>query len=263
LTTDDRLKLLSFTGSPRVGWALKARAGRKRVALELGGNAACIVDETVDPARVIERIAAGGFSQAGQSCISVQRVLVHRSIYDAVRDGVAQGAEKINLRRDRDDESAILGPVIDETSAERIESWLADAVAAGARVIVGGRRAGAWVEPTVVEGTPHDARLWSDEVFGPVVVFEPFDEFEEALAVADDSAWGLQAGVFTERIDRALRALERLEIGGVIVNDIPSTRLDSMPYGGVKGSGLGREGPRWAIEDMTETRVMVVSRRSS
>ncbi|RMH29170.1 MAG: aldehyde dehydrogenase family protein [Planctomycetota bacterium] len=260
-TTDDRLRLLSFTGSPKVGWELKSRAGRKRVVLELGGNAACIVDETADTDRAIERIAFGAFYQAGQSCISVQRVFAHESVYGRIRDGVVERARAISGRRGRDDESAILGPVIDAAAAERIVSWLDEAVAAGARVLTGGGRDGAWVEPTVVERAPRDVRLSCEEVFGPVVLLAPFDEFGAALAAADDSAWGLQAGVFTARLDRALQALDRLEVGGVIVNDIPSTRADAMPYGGVKGSGLGREGPRWAIRDMTEKRLLVINRR--
>ena len=257
---DDRLSLLSFTGSPVVGWALRARAGRKRVVLELGGNAACIVDEGARVDHVAERIAAGAFAQAGQSCISVQRVLAHESVYAPLRDGLIERAKEMDAVRGAHDESALLGPLIDERSALRVQEWVGEAVDAGARVIVGGAREGAWFTPTILENTPRTARVSRQEVFGPVMTIEPFEDFDEAISIADDSEWGLQAGVFTDRLDRAWRAFDRLEVGGVIVNDIPTARSDAAPYGGVKGSGVGREGPRYAIRDMTELRLMVLTR---
>lgn len=256
---DDRLKLLSFTGSPEVGWKLKGAAGRKRVVLELGGNAPCIVDEGTDLERVIDRIAHGSFYQAGQSCISVQRILAHESVYATLRDGLVDAAKRIGERRDPQDEKAILGPLIEESAAERVEQWLREATEAGARALCGGRRDGVWIEPTILENTPHDVRASCQEIFGPVATIEPFTDFEEALRIANDSEWGLQAGVFTTRNDRMMRAFETLEFGGVVINDIPSSRVDSMPYGGVKGSGIGREGPRYAVEDMTELRLLLLS----
>lgn len=259
-TEDDRPALLSFTGSPKVGWKLKTKAGRKRVVLELGGNAACIVDEGAAVDFAVERIAHGAFAYAGQSCISVQRVFAHSSVYESVRDGLVARAGNIDKQRDPDDESTLLGPVIDAAAAERIDSWIREAVAAGARVLTGGERDGVWVSPTVLENTPHDVKVSCQEVFGPVVTVEPFDDFDGALERADASEWGLQAGVFTPSLERAERAFDRLEVGAVVVNDVPTVRLDAAPYGGVKGSGLGREGPRWAIEDMTEIRAMLTRR---
>ena len=259
-TEDDRPALLSFTGSPKVGWELKNKAGRKRVVLELGGNAACIVDEGAAADFAVERIAYGAFAYAGQSCISVQRVFAHRSVYESVRDGLVARAKKFDEQRDPHDESTLFGPVIDTDAAERIETWISEAVAAGARVLTGGSREGAWVSPTVLENTPHDVNVSCNEVFGPVVTIEPFEDFDDAIERADASEWGLQAGVFTPSVDRAELAFARLEVGAVVINDVPTVRLDAAPYGGVKGSGLGREGPRWAIEDMTEIRAMLTRR---
>lgn len=256
---DDRLKLLSFTGSPGVGWRLKSAAGRKRVVLELGGNAACVVDAGVDLSRAAERIVYGGFYGAGQSCISVQRVIAHQSIYAELCDRLVAGAEALTAR-DPFDEASILGPLIGEKEAVRVEQWVAQAVDAGAVALTGGVRSGAWFEPTIVKNTPHSASLSCEEVFGPVITIEPFDTFEDALRIANDSEYGLQAGIFTPSIDRAFRAFDSLEVGGVVINDIPTTRLDAMPYGGVKKSGFGREGPRYAVEDMTELRLMLLRR---
>lgn len=256
-TTDPRLKLLSFTGSPTVGWALKAQAGRKKVTLELGGNAAAIVDETWDLDDAVARLVIGAYYQSGQSCISVQRILAHRSIYGELRRKLI--AAVAGLRHgDPHDEATFVGPMIDEREALRVETWVDESIAAGGQALVGGKRGGAVYEATLLEGVPHDCRVWKDEVFGPVAVLEAYDDFDAALATVNDSEWGLQAGVFTRDLYRARRAFRELDVGGVVIGDVPSWRVDHMPYGGVKGSGLGREGIRWAIEDMSEVRLLVV-----
>jgi len=257
LTTDDRLKLLSFTGSGEVGWALKAKAGKKKVVLELGGNAACIVDEGADLATVVPRLTFGAFYQSGQSCISVQRIFAHRSLYASLRTQLvaAAGAQKLGDPRD---EATDLGPLISEKEAARVEQWVAQAVAAGATLLCGGQRDGVMMAATLLEGVPAGLPLVEEEVFGPVAILEPFDDFEAALAQVNASRFGLQAGVFTHDLRRAYRAWDMLEVGGVVINDVPSWRVDHMPYGGVKDSGLGREGVRFAIEDMTEIRMLVL-----
>lgn len=256
-TTDPRLKLLSFTGSDVVGKQLNDRAGMKRVVLELGGNAGCIVDETADLDDCVDRIVFGGYYQSGQSCVSVQRVLAHASIYDLLVERLTSsvGALKSGNPRDRD---VFIGPMIDEPAARRVEEWIEEAVARGARVLVGGRREGSMVEATLVEDVPRDAKLCREEVFGPVVVLSRFEDYEAALDDVNDSRFGLQAGVFTHDLRRAHRAWDRLDVGGVLINEVPSFRVDHMPYGGVKDSGIGREGIRSAIEHMTEVRLLVV-----
>ena len=258
LVTDARIALLSFTGG-LVGWDLKARAGRKKVVLELGGNAACIVDS--DPGRpldeVVARLVSGAYYQSGQSCIGVQRILVHRDRYDALKTALAAAVATLRMGDPRD-ESVFIGPMIDEAAAKRVEDWIAAAVTGGARVLAGGRRDGAMLPATLLEGVPHGADLWRREAFGPVAAIEPFDDFEDALARANDSEFGLQAGVFTGDLAHAMRAWDALEVGGVVVGDIPSFRVDNMPYGGVKASGFGREGVRYAIADMTEPRLLVL-----
>jgi acyl-CoA reductase-like NAD-dependent aldehyde dehydrogenase len=258
LVEDERIALLSFTGG-LVGWDLKARAGRKKVTLELGGNAACIVD--ADPGlpldAVVERLVSGAYYQSGQSCISVQRIFAHAGVHDALRAKLQSAVAALRMG-DPHDEDVFIGPVIDEAAAERIERWIADAVAAGARVLAGGPRRGTLVPATLLERVPHDADLYRKEAFGPVACIEPFDDFDDALARVNDSDFGLQAGVFTGALAHAMRAWDGLEVGGVIVGDIPSFRVDNMPYGGVKGSGSGREGIRAAIADMTEPRLLVI-----
>jgi len=259
LVDDDRLKLLSFTGST-VGWDLKARAGKKKVVLELGGNAACIVDETVAGKHLddaVDRMILGAFYQSGQSCIGVQRVLLHASIYDAFKEKFVAAAKKLKAGDPRD-EGTFVGPMISEGAAKRVESWVHEAVDGGAAVLCGGQRDGAMIPATVVENVPRDAKLSCQEVFGPVAVLRRFSDFDEALRLADDSDFGLQTGVFTRDLYRAQQAWDELEVGGVIVGDVPSWRVDHMPYGGVKDSGLGREGLAWAIEDMTEVKLLVV-----
>jgi acyl-CoA reductase-like NAD-dependent aldehyde dehydrogenase len=258
-TTDDRLKLLSFTGSPEVGWDLKARAGKKKVVLELGGNAACIVDRDADLAVVTDRIIHGAFYQSGQSCISVQRILAHHEVYDQVRELLREKAARLESG-DPLDEQTFLGPLITEGDAIRLEKWVERAVERGASVLVGGTRRGVFYDATIVENVPADAELSCKEAFGPVATLQPFTSFRDALHVVNDSVYGLQAGVFTRDIHHAFAAFEELEVGGVVVNDVPSMRVDTMPYGGVKDSGLGREGVRFAMEDMTEIRLMVMRR---
>ncbi len=259
---DDRLKLLSFTGSGKVGWDLKARAGRKKVVLELGGNAACVVDADQKDRLdfVVERIVFGGYYQSGQSCISVQRVLVHESLYDAVRERLVAKVSGLVAGNPRD-ETTFLGPMIDEAAAARLEGWIESARARGAKVLCGGGRTRATIQAAVLENVPRDEPLWAQEAFGPVTVLERFSDYEDALVTVNDSRYGLQAGVFTDSLSHATRAWDELEVGGVVVGDVPSFRVDNMPYGGVKGSGLGREGIRWAIEDMTEPRLLVIRDR--
>ncbi len=256
-TTDERLKLLSFTGSPEVGWALKARAGKKPVVLELGGNAACVVDADADLGDALDRIVFGAFYQSGQSCISVQRILVHESRYDEFRERFGTRVEALVMGDPRD-EATFIGPMIDEQEARRLEGWIHEACASGATLLCGGRRDGAMLEATVLEGVPPSSALACKEAFGPVAVLEPFADFDDALARVNDSVFGLQAGIFTRDIGRALRAWDVLHVGGVVIGDVPSWRVDNMPYGGVKDSGLGREGVRYAIEDMTELRLLVI-----
>ncbi len=256
-TTDPRLKLLSFTGSPEVGWALKSQAGRKRVILELGGNAAVLIDEGTDLDDAVTRIVIGAFYQSGQSCIGVQRILIHEALYDETRARLVAATRALKMGDPRDPETFI-GPMITEKEAIRLETWIADAVAAGGRVLCGGGRQGSMLEATLLEDVPRDQAICAKEAFGPVAVLQPWSDFDEALAEINDSVYGLQAGLFTRDIYRIQRAWDELEVGGVVIGDIPSWRVDHMPYGGVKASGIGREGIRWAIEDMTEPRLLVI-----
>jgi acyl-CoA reductase-like NAD-dependent aldehyde dehydrogenase len=257
LVTDDRIKLLSFTGSPDVGWKLKANAGKKRVALELGGNAACIVDRDADLDHAADRITFGAFYQSGQSCISVQRVLVHREIYAELETRLVKRAARLKAGDPLDDET-FLGPLITESDAQRVAHWVDEAVSAGAKLLCGGKRDGAFYDATYLTDVDPHQKVSAVEVFGPVATLQPFSTFAEAVRIADDSVYGLQCGVFTRDIHHAFYAFEQLDVGGVVINDIPSLRVDSMPYGGVKDSGLGREGVRFAIEEMTERRTMVL-----
>jgi acyl-CoA reductase-like NAD-dependent aldehyde dehydrogenase len=257
LITDDRIKLVSFTGSPEVGWALKEKSGRKKVALELGGNAACVVDEDTDIDDAVDRIIFGAFYQSGQSCISVQRIMIHEDIYEKVRDLLVERTKELKMGNPRD-EDTFIGPIISEQESERLERWIEDAVTAGGRILCGGARNGAMLQATLLENVPVDRDLYRKEAFGPVAVLSSFRDFEQVLEMVNDSEYGLQAGIFTRNIYRALRAWESLELGGVIIGDVPSWRVDSMPYGGLKESGLGREGVRYAMEEMTEIRLMVI-----
>jgi acyl-CoA reductase-like NAD-dependent aldehyde dehydrogenase len=257
MVTDERIKLLSFTGSPQVGWSLKALAGKKKVVLELGGNAACIVDEGANVESVADRLIVGAFYQSGQSCISVQRIIAHERIYDCLKQALCVRATEL-VAGDPLDEKTFLGPMISLDDAVRIEQWVDEALAAGARVVCGGRRNGAFYEPTILENVEPRQKISCVEAFGPVATLQPFTDFRDAVRVANDSEYGLQAGVFTKNLDRAFFAFDELEVGGVIVNDIPSFRVDNMPYGGVKNSGFGREGVRYAMEEMTEMKLLVL-----
>ncbi|MEA3037404.1 MAG: hypothetical protein QOH04_3206 [Sphingomonadales bacterium] len=259
-TTDERLKLLSFTGSPAVGWDLKARAGKKKVVLELGGNAAVVVDEGADLDDAVDRIIFGAFYQSGQSCIGVQRIIIHESAYDELRDRLVARAARL-VAGDPKDRNTFIGPMISEGEARRLDGWIREAVAGGATLLCGGRRDGAMLEATLLEAVDRSADLYREEAFGPVAILSKFARFEDALAEVNDSKFGLQAGLFTRDLFKVLDAWDRLEVGGVVVNDVPSYRVDNMPYGGVKESGLGREGIRFAMEDMSEIRNLVIRRR--
>ena len=256
-TEDERLKLLSFTGSPGVGWALKAKAGKKKVVLELGGNAAVVVDADADLNDAVERVIFGAFYQSGQSCIGVQRIIVHASIYAAFRDRLVAAASELRAG-DPKDEKTFVGPMISEREAERLKGWIDAATAAGGTLLCGGGRAGAMLEATLLEGVPRDQQVCTGEAFGPVAVLSQFEEFDDALAQVNDSEFGLQAGIFTRDLYKMQRAWDKLDVGGVVIGDVPSWRVDHMPYGGVKDSGLGREGVKFAMEDMTEIRNLVI-----
>ncbi len=256
-TTDDRIKLLSFTGSPGVGWDLKARAGKKKVVLELGGNAACVVDSDADLDDAVRRLTMGAFYQSGQSCIGVQRIIAHESIYDALKKHLVEATKNL-VAGDPKEEATFVGPMIDVREAERLEAWISAAIDAGGKVLCGGKRKGAMLEATLLENVPKDQSLCTEEAFGPVAVLSKFSTFDEALAEVNASAFGLQAGIFTRDIYKIQQAWDELEVGGVIIGDVPSWRVDNMPYGGVKDSGLGREGIRFAMEDMTELRHLVI-----
>ena len=257
LTEDDRLKLLSFTGSDKIGWMLKSKAGKKPVVMELGGNAACLVDADADLDDAVDRLVFGAFYQSGQSCISVQRVQVHENIYDTLKEKLVRKVGALKGGDPRDPETFI-GPMITEQDVERVLDWIKEAVDQGARVLAGGEREGRTIRPAVLENVGHDCKLYKQEVFGPVMLLETFSDFDDALDTINDSRYGLQAGLFVRDIGKIRKAWDRLEVGGVIINDVPSFRVDHMPYGGVKDSGLGREGIRYAIEDMVEIRLLAI-----
>lgn len=260
LVTDDRIKLISFTGSVPVGWDIKRRAGKKKVVLELGGNAAVIVHHDADLEYAAERCVTGGFGYAGQTCISVQRILVEHSVYGKFTDLFVDGVKKLRSGDPLDD-STDVGPLIRESDAIRTTTWIDEAVRGGARLLCGGGRNNLVVEPTVLTGTGSEMKVNCQEIFGPVVTVEPYKNFDDALRKVNHSAYGLQAGVFTRDAKLLFQAYEELEVGGVIAGDVPSFRIDQMPYGGVKDSGLGREGLRYAIEEMTEPKLMVMNLR--
>lgn len=260
LITDDRMAMLSFTGSAKVGWQLKALAGKKRVTLELGGNAAVIVCPGTDLAAAAKRIASGAFSYGGQVCISVQRVLVHEHIHDDFLEALVAATEALAVGDPRDPQT-VVGPLIDTAAADRVTAWIDEAVAAGARTATGPGREGNVVFPTVLTDVPGTVKVSCEEVFGPVATVAPFATFDEAVERVNDSPYGLQAGVFTDDLGEALRAHARLRVGGVVVGDIPTLRLDHTPYGGSKDSGLGREGVRYAIDEMTEPRLLLIVRK--
>ena len=260
LIEDDRIKMISFTGSAPVGWAIKSRSGRKRVALELGGNAGVIVHSDADLAYAADRCVVGGYTYAGQTCISVQRIFVERSVYGKFTELLVAGVQKLRMG-DPMEETTDIGPLIRESDAVRALDWVQEAVAKGARLLCGGQRKGAILEPTVLSNTQPDMKVNCREIFAPVVTVEPYDRFEEALERVNHSDYGLQAGVFTRDAKRIFQAFEELEVGGVMAGEVPSFRIDHMPYGGVKDSGLGREGLRYAMEEMTEPRILAMNLR--
>jgi len=258
MVADPRFKLLSFTGSPSVGWRMKERAGKKKVILELGGNAGVIVDRTADLDWAVKRTLIGAFAYAGQVCISVQRMFVHAEVWDAFMTRLVEGARALVVGDPLDPRTDV-GPMVDPGQAERTQRWVDEAVTMGGTVLLGGRADGSFFPPTILTDVPKTAQVCSNEAFAPLAVAFPFTDFEDAIRQVNDSSFGLQTGVFTNDLDHAWRAFGELQVGGVIVNDIPTYRIDHMPYGGVKDSGLGREGLRWAIEDMTEIRIMVMA----
>ena len=259
-TEDERLKLLSFTGSPDVGWALKAKAGKKKIVLELGGNAAVIIDHDADLDDALERVTFGAFYQSGQSCIGVQRIIIHADVYDRFRSMLIARTKSL-VSGDPKDRNTFIGPMIDVKEASRLDGWVQEAVAAGAKLLCGGKRDGAMLDATLLEGVPRTAKVYTEEAFGPVALLSKFTDFNAALDEVNDSKFGLQAGIFTRDLFKVLDAWDRLDVGGVVINDVPSYRVDNMPYGGVKDSGLGREGVRFAMEDMTEIRNLVIRRK--
>jgi glyceraldehyde-3-phosphate dehydrogenase (NADP+) len=259
LVKDGRIKKLTFTGSPAIGWYLKSIAGKKHVTLELGGNAAVIVEPDVDWKGIISRLILGSFAFAGQTCISIQRIYVHQSIFDDFLEKFTEQSRREGLYGDPTDENVITGPMIDQESAKKTEKWLAEAVKSGAKILFGGSRNKNLMQPTVLTNTSPDMRVISEEIFAPVVSIEPYQQFNDALLAVNNSHYGLQAGVYTHDIRNIQRAYKYLDVGGVIINDYPTFRVDPMPYGGTKDSGLGREGIRFAIEEMTEPKLLVIN----
>jgi len=259
-TFDERLKLLSFTGSPGVGWDLKAKAGKKKVVLELGGNAAVIVDHDADLDDALERVVFGAFYQSGQSCIGVQRIIIHESIYDQFKDMLVAKTRSL-IAGDPKQRETFIGPMISEGEAKRLHGWIESAVAGGAKLLCGGNRKGNMLEATLLENVDTNAEAYREEAFGPLALLSKFSDFGAALNEVNDSKFGLQAGIFTRDLFKTLDAWDHLDVGGVVINDVPSYRVDNMPYGGVKDSGLGREGIRFAMEDMTEIRNLVIRRK--
>ncbi len=258
MVADPRFKLLTFTGSPSVGWRMKERAGKKKVVLELGGNAGVIVDKSADLDWAVRRCLVGAFAYAGQVCISVQRMFIHEDIWDAFMDKFVAGARQLKMG-DPLDPTSDLGPMVDATAAGRTQRWVDEAVALGGKLLLGGKADGTYFPPTILTEVPLTAQVCSNEAFAPLVVAFPFKDLDEAIERVNDSSFGLQTGVFTNDLAGAWRAFAELEVGGVIVNDVPTYRIDHMPYGGVKDSGLGREGLRYAMDDMTEIRIMVLA----
>lgn len=260
LVADPRFKLLSFTGSAAVGWMLKGKSGKKKVVLELGGNAGVIVEPDADLDWAAQRCASGGFVYAGQTCISVQRILVHESIADAFTKKLL-ALVAIVKTGDPADDATVVGPLIDSSATRRVESWIQEAVAQGARVLAGGARKESVLEATVMSQVTPSMKVSCEEVFGPLVTVTSYRQFEQAVAMLNNSPYGLQAGIFSQDVNRIFSAFRDLEVGAVLANEIPTFRAEHMPYGGVKDSGLGREGVRYAIEEMTEPRLLVLNLR--
>ncbi|TKJ35356.1 aldehyde dehydrogenase [bacterium (candidate division B38) B3_B38] len=262
MAVDGRFKLLTFTGSSDVGWRLKGMAGKKRTLLELGGNAGVIVHKDADLDYAAERCVTGGFSFAGQICISVQRVYVQEEVYPAFQEKFLTKVREIKTGDPRD-EGTLSGPVIDDGAADRIMEWIEEARNHGATLLTGGERDGRMIQPTVLSDVDPSLRISCREVFGPVVLLAPYKDFTEAVAKVNDSVYGLQAGVFTKDVKSIFYAFDEIEVGGILINDIPTWRIDHMPYGGVKDSGMGREGLKYAIKEMTELRLLIVNLQSS
>lgn len=258
LVTDDRFKLLSFTGSDQVGWDMKARSGRKKVTLELGGNAAVLIEpDTEVTDALIDRVIGGAYSHAGQVCISVQRILVHADIYAEFKKKFVAKLKKIKAS-DPHSDTTLVGPMIKESEALRLKKWVDKAEKKGAKILTGGTLKGVLFEPTLLENVDESLEVYQDEVFGPVAILEKYKGFEKGIEIINKSRFGLQAGVYTQNLNKMLYAWDHLHVGGVIINDIPTFRVDNMPYGGVKDSGLGREGIQSAIRDMQEERLLVI-----
>jgi acyl-CoA reductase-like NAD-dependent aldehyde dehydrogenase len=260
LVSDERIKLISFTGSAPVGWSIKKNSGKKKVLLELGGNAGVIVHSDADISYAAERCVTGSFSYAGQSCISVQRILVQRSVHGKFTELLLEGVAKLRMG-DPLSEQTDVGPLIRESDAARAADWVQEAVRGGARILAGGHRKGSMLEPTVLTGTKPEMKVNCQEVFGPVVTVEPYDDFDSALRQINNSPFGLQAGIFTSDVKLLFQAYEELDLGGLVAGDVPTFRVDHMPYGGIKDSGIGREGLRYVIEEMTEPKLLVMNLR--
>jgi acyl-CoA reductase-like NAD-dependent aldehyde dehydrogenase len=258
LVSDPRIAFFTFTGSSEVGWHLKGLAGRKRVGLELGGNAAAIIHEDANLDYATRRVALGGFTNAGQNCISVQRVLLHRNIYDQAVAMLLERTRALKVGDPRRSDTDV-GPMIDEAAAQTAFQTLQNAVAQGAEILMGGTCRGTMFQPTVLGNTTPTMSVNREEIFAPVITVSHYDDFEEAIHLANDTDYGLQSGVFTQNINRIMQAFEEIRVGGLQINDVSTFRVDQMPYGGVKGSGIGREGPRYAIHEMSEMRLMVVN----
>ncbi len=260
LVTDERLAMITFTGSPPVGRRIKEKSGLKKVTLELGSNSAVIVDEDADLDFAVERSVMGSFAYAGQVCISVQRIYLYKNIYEKFKKGFLEKTSKLKLG-DPLDKTTDVGPMITEEDAKRTESWVNEAVKEGAKILTGGKREGSFYYPTVLENVKPEMKVMALEIFAPVVCFVPFEDFSEAVQMTDDSIYGLQAGVFTYDIEKAFEAVKGIKVGGVIINDVPTYRADNMPYGGVKESGIGREGLKYAIEEMTDIKMVCFNLR--
>ena len=258
LVTDERIRLISFTGSPAIGWEIKKRAGKKRVVLELGGNAAAIVDRGVNLESVVKRIAQGAYGNAGQSCIAVQRIYAHREIYEEFEERFVKISKSMPVG-DPSNPRTVVGPMITEEAASKVEEWVREATRQGARLLCGGSRKGAIMEPTVLVDVDQTMKVNCEEVFAPVVTLGKFVDISGAIRMVNQSRFGLQAGVFSNDLQAIVRAYNELEVGGVIVNDYPTYRIDHMPYGGVKDSGFGREGVRYAMEEMMELKLLAVN----
>jgi acyl-CoA reductase-like NAD-dependent aldehyde dehydrogenase len=256
LVTDERIKMLSFTGSPEVGWEMKNRAGKKKVLLELGGNAGVVVSQTANLPKAIDKIITGSFAYSGQICIHVQRIYVHRSIFEDFTNAFVEKVTRLRIGDPLDNETDV-SVMIDEENAIRVENWVNEAVSGGAKILCGGRRNGGLYEPTIITQSKPEMKVCSQEIFGPVVTVEPFSEFEQAVSEVNNSQYGLQAGIFTNEISEMNYAFEKLRVGGVIMNDVPTFRVDHMPYGGIKNSGFGREGVKYSILEMMEPKLLV------